>query len=72
MQNNQYKNLDIIFPKYIVRFLSLLLFLSITSGYFLSDIFLGLGSDFFSQCIFINPLQNQIFLEKHFEVFFFK
>jgi NADH-ubiquinone oxidoreductase chain 5 len=49
-----------------------LLFLSITSGYLLSDIFLGLGSDFFSKIIFINPLQKQIFFEKHFEIFFFK
>lgn len=52
--------------------LLILLFLSITSGYLLSDIFLGLGSDFFSKIIFINPLQKQIFFEKHFEIFFFK
>ena len=62
------KNLDF----YVYLPLLFLLFLSITSGYFLSDIFLGLGSDFFSNAIFINPLQNQIFFEKHFEIFFLK
>ena len=55
-------------------FLSLLflLLLSIVSGYIFSDIFLGIGSDFFSKSIFINPLQKQIFFEKHFEIFSFK
>ena len=56
----------------IYYFLGILLFLSITSGYLLSDIFLGLGSDFFSKSIFVNPLQNQIGFEKHFEIFFVK
>ena len=62
------KNLDF----YVYLPLLFLLFLSIVSGYFLSDIFLGLGSNFFSNSIFINPLQNQIFFEKHFEIFFLK
>lgn len=57
---------------YVYKPLLFLLFLSITSGYLLSDIFLGLGSDFFSNIIFINPVQNQIFFEKHFEIFFLK
>ena len=60
------------FTSYIYYPLILLLLLSITSGYLLSDIFLGLGSDFFSNIIFINPVQNQIFFEKHFEIFFLK
>ena len=57
---------------YVYKPLLFLLFLSLTSGYLLSDIFLGLGSDFFSNIIFINPVQNQIFFEKHFEIFFLK
>ena len=57
---------------YVYKPLLFLLFLSITSGYLLSDIFLGLSSDFFSNIIFINPVQNQIFFEKHFEIFFLK
>ena len=59
-------------PFFVYLPLLFLLFLSIVSGYFLSDIFLGLGSDFFSNSIFINPIQNQIFFEKHFEIFFSK
>ena len=54
---------------YVYKPLLFLLFLSLTSGYLSSDIFLGLGSDFFSNIIFINPVQNQIFFEKHFEIF---
>ena len=57
---------------YVYKPLLFLLFLSITSGYLLSDIFLGLGSNFFSDIIFINPVQNQVFFEKHFEIFFLK
>lgn len=50
-----------------------MLFLSIISGYFFQDIFLGLGSNFFSKDIFINPVQDQRFIESFFEVsFFFK
>ena len=51
------KNLDF----YVYLPLLFLLFLSIVSGYFLSDIFLGLGSDFFSNSIFFNHLKNKIF-----------
>ena len=57
---------------FIYCVLILLLALSIVSGYLLSDIFLGLSSNFFSNSIFINPIQNQIFFEKHFEIFFIK
>jgi len=60
------------FTSYIYYPLILLLLLSITSGYLLSDIFLGLGSNFFSKSIFINPIHKQIFFEKFFEIFFFK
>lgn len=49
-----------------------LFFLSIISGYFLTDIFLGIGSNFFSEIIFINPSQKQIFFEKFFEIFSLK
>ena len=57
---------------YIYFMLIFLLLLSITSGYLLSDIFLGLSSNFFYNNIYINPVQNQIFFEKYFEIFFIK
>ena len=69
-----YGKVKISILEFILLYLPLLilLFLAIISGFFFSDIFLGLGSDFFSDSIYINPLQNQIFFEKHFEIFFFK
>lgn len=70
MSNN--KNISKNLNFYVFLPLTFLLFLSITSGFFFYDIFLGLSSDFFSDSIFINPIQTQIFFEKHFEIFFQK
>jgi NADH-ubiquinone oxidoreductase chain 5 len=68
LEQNVSNTLDI----YVYLPLLFLLFLSIVSGFLLSDIFLGIGSNFFSEIIFINPLQKQIFFEKHFEIFSLK
>jgi NADH-ubiquinone oxidoreductase chain 5 len=66
------KKSSVDYINFVFLTLLFLLFLSIVSGYIFSDIFLGIGSDFFSKSIFINPLQKQIFFEKHFEIFSFK
>ena len=47
--------------------LTLLLYLSIFSGFIFQDIFLGIGSDFFSKDIYVNPIQQQRFFESCFE-----
>ena len=66
------QNISNTLDSYVYLPLLFLLFLSIVSGFLLSDIFLGIGSNFFSEIIFINPLQKQIFFEKHFEIFSLK
>lgn len=54
--------------------LNYLLLLSIFSGFYFQDIFLGIGSDFFSKDIYVNPIQQQRFFESCFEnsIFFKK
>lgn len=59
--------------RYVYYPLYILMYLSILSGFIYQDIFIGIGSDFFSKDIFINPTQNLRFLESSFETsFFFK
>lgn len=59
--------------RYVYYPLYILMYLSILSGFIYQDIFIGIGSDFFSKDIFINPSQNLRFLESSFETsFFFK
>ena len=50
---------------------TILVFLSLFSGFLFQDIFLGLGSDFFIKDIFINSVQKHRFLESNFEFFLF-
>ena len=63
------------FFKFFLFYLPLffLVILSISSGYIFSDLFLGLGNDFFSKDLYINPLHKQLMFENIFETsFYFK
>jgi NADH-ubiquinone oxidoreductase chain 5 len=51
--------------------LTILSICSIFSGYFFKDFFIGLGSDFFNQSIFIKP-QNLILIDSEFIPFYIK
>lgn len=56
---------------YVYLPFTILVFLSLFSGFLFQDIFLGLGSDFFIKDIFINSIQKHRFLESNFEFFIF-
>lgn len=56
---------------YVYLPFTMLVFLSLFSGFIFQDIFLGLGSDFFIKDIFVNSIQKHRFLESNFEFFIF-